>query len=331
MSESEVTTDPKVVEDVKEEVEAKKGVDAAAPPMPKRPISPTEKVIQDLRDAFPGLEDKYLKMALIASQGQLDPAFNALLFLSDPNSDIHVPSPHSGPDENEKVSAMKAQSSRQRQLETDEAFARRLAREYQHVGKSHRNHSSVSTGDANHKTIPAWAKDDDDELDDLYNSLSKNVETARNKFGNWMDNLAKKINTDGQETDTYQTHQAPTLPHRRKPQLFSAFGANQKDQPLPPVPSNDADEVGGLADRMAPIKMSDDTEPPVKEDIAENTTKDEDQKHNSSSNWTALSSVQPEPVPSDKFLVDDSEDEDEDEKPEPSQEEKPKKSDALSS
>ncbi|GMF63363.1 unnamed protein product [[Candida] boidinii] len=57
-----------------------------APPMPSRPLSKTEKTIQQLKEAFPSIEEKYIRMSLIASQGLLDPAFNALLYLSDPAS-----------------------------------------------------------------------------------------------------------------------------------------------------------------------------------------------------------------------------------------------------
>ena len=43
-------------------------------------------ILKQLKEAFPGIEEKYIIMVIIASQGNVDSAFNALLYLSDPES-----------------------------------------------------------------------------------------------------------------------------------------------------------------------------------------------------------------------------------------------------
>ena len=52
------------------------------PPQPPRPKDPTQEIIDDMKQAFPNIEEKYIIATLIA--GNPDPAFNALLYISDP-------------------------------------------------------------------------------------------------------------------------------------------------------------------------------------------------------------------------------------------------------
>lgn len=53
----------------------------AAPPKPPRPITEQQKNELILKEAFPDIEATVIKAVLIASGGQIDPAFNALLGL----------------------------------------------------------------------------------------------------------------------------------------------------------------------------------------------------------------------------------------------------------
>ncbi|VEU22537.1 DEKNAAC103420 [Brettanomyces naardenensis] len=303
-----------------------------APPMPKRPVSPTERAIKELKDAFPDLEDKYIKMALIASQGQLDPAFNALLYLSDPTSDIPIPVPQAESAKSTPTSA--AKDSTRKQLEADEALARKLARQYEGGSrrKSHTNgHPQLPKDKSN---VPAWAKkgDDNDQLEEFYDNLSKNVENVRTKLGGWVEGLAKRINaevddSDGSRQNQQYSSESPNLPQRRKPQLFNAFGSNTNSAADygPPVPPKD-DTADRLADRFSPIQLSDDTEdiygtprgPRVEEKSKQTLLKEKNSsqadvaakpEEAKDSNWKRLSNVEPEPVSNDTFQVDDSEEE----------------------
>lgn len=69
-------------------------------------------------EAFPDIDTKVVKAVLAASGGQVEPAFNALLGMSDPDAVQDAPPPPPKPPR---------PTSQQRQLEQDELFARQLA------------------------------------------------------------------------------------------------------------------------------------------------------------------------------------------------------------
>jgi hypothetical protein len=51
----------------------------APPPKPPRPMSPRAKAEATLIEAFPSIDIKVVKAVLVASNGKVEPAFNALL------------------------------------------------------------------------------------------------------------------------------------------------------------------------------------------------------------------------------------------------------------
>ena len=55
------------------------GAEAAPPPQPPRPMNPQEQAEMTLREAFPSIDAGVVKAVLIASGGNVEPAFNALL------------------------------------------------------------------------------------------------------------------------------------------------------------------------------------------------------------------------------------------------------------
>ncbi|KAG0670485.1 hypothetical protein C6P42_003935, partial [Pichia californica] len=204
-------------DDDKNDDEPVKKIDSdIPPPVPTRPkakhLTQTDLTISQLVDMFPDLDPKYIKMALIASEGRLEPASNALLFLSDPNSGIEIPI-YKNPIE-EKIE------------ESDEALARRLAKAYERGSKR-----ATVSGSGKHSTshVPTRQKnsknsnlngnqnynnniinndnyydddddDDDDDYEDIYDSFTKNVNDAKQVVGGWFGNVAKKF----QETvDSY--------------------------------------------------------------------------------------------------------------------------------
>ncbi|KAG7892147.1 hypothetical protein KL906_003686 [Ogataea polymorpha] len=285
---SQETSEPAVIAEKADQASS----DAAPPPMPKRPVSAAERAIQDLKEAFPTVEEKYVKMALVASQGQLDPAFNALLFLSDPSSDIPVPVMETKPKLPSKDSF-----EHRRQLESDEALARRLAREYEKRG------SRPKAAPPKPKKKPVWAaiEDGSDDEEDFVDSLAKNVEEARNTVGGWVSNLAKKIQ---KEVNTVQQGQGEN-------QLFNAFGRKSSMQssrsrddsqtpPPPPVRPPRPQKTSSVAESH----KSEELEEQVAGIKLEDATTDTKKKHES------ISAIQPEPVVDDTFAVDDSDEED---------------------
>ncbi|GAV27190.1 hypothetical protein PMKS-000653 [Pichia membranifaciens] len=211
-----------------EEVESKAEAEAEAkdttteaeappPPMPTRPakrLSQTDLTIAQLVDVFPHLDLKYIKMALIASEGRLEPASNALLFLSDPSSGIEIPQPHGGA----SLSAPSAAAGNIPSLEeSDEALARRLARAYERGSRRTMNE---------HRVYNNFIDDDDNNNygaeEDLYETITKNVNDAKQVVGGWFGNVAKKLqesmdqSPDGQTQAQRQGRQAPPFPNRRQ-------------------------------------------------------------------------------------------------------------------
>lgn len=96
--------------------------DEEAPAKPPRPLSPNTQAEHTLIEAFPTIDAKVIKAVLVASGGQVEPAFNALLGMSDPDAAQETPPP--------KPPRPTAQ---QRQLEQDEMYARQLAEHYNAV------------------------------------------------------------------------------------------------------------------------------------------------------------------------------------------------------
>ncbi|OWB77440.1 hypothetical protein B5S32_g1605 [[Candida] boidinii] len=258
----------------------------AAPPMPSRPLSKTEKIIQQLKEAFPSIEEKYIRMSLIASQGLLDPAFNALLYLSDPSSfpsdpTEAIPSVRQDieDDETPKLPTRSESVLKQRQMESDEALARRLAREYErrsstHSHSSHR-HSQRQPSQTQQQSqqqqqqrsnqTPDWYKDvdKDDEAEDIIDSMAKGLEETRQKVNGWIGNFTKKINENpdyqkifGETNNNTNNNNNNNNRNRsnnnssRGSQLFSAFGNNNNNN------NNNNSNNDYSYDQQQPIRMT---------------------------------------------------------------------------
>lgn len=73
------------IKDSTSETSNTKADDLEPPPQPPRPLSPFQQALLTLTEAFPTIEANVVRAVLIASGGQVDPAFNGLLSLSDPD------------------------------------------------------------------------------------------------------------------------------------------------------------------------------------------------------------------------------------------------------
>ncbi|SCU93013.1 LAMI_0E12904g1_1 [Lachancea mirantina] len=122
------------------------------PPLPERksttevPLVPEHDenpVLSQLKDAFPSTDVKYVKAVLIASEGRLDPAFSALLFLSDPSVEAEIPIPAAAAAPGATES--RGSSRRLTQLEQDEQLARSLDEQF---NKDRRRGGTGRTGEA---------------------------------------------------------------------------------------------------------------------------------------------------------------------------------------
>lgn len=98
------------------------------PTKPPRPLNPREQAETTLKEAFPSIEPSVIKAVLTASGGDVEPAFNALLGMTDPDSQ-REPDPPVKPPRPVK-SPQPVTTSGMSQLESDELYARQLAEHY---------------------------------------------------------------------------------------------------------------------------------------------------------------------------------------------------------
>lgn len=85
-------------------------------------MSPQQQAQNTLIEAFPDIDSNVIKAVLVASGGKVEPAFNALLSMSDPNFKAEEAPPPQPP------------RPQRTQLEQDEIYARQLAQHYQSQG-----------------------------------------------------------------------------------------------------------------------------------------------------------------------------------------------------
>ena len=112
------------------------------PAKPPRPLSPREQAEQTLREAFPSIDAGVIKAVLTASSGNVEPAFNALLGMSDPDSQREPDPPIQPPRPVKQQQQPAPTSGNLSQLESDELYARQLAEHYSGAASQGRRRSS---------------------------------------------------------------------------------------------------------------------------------------------------------------------------------------------
>ncbi|KAK9247495.1 hypothetical protein V1506DRAFT_470405 [Lipomyces tetrasporus] len=190
------------------------------PPQPPRPLSPFSQAQKTLIEAFPNVEETVVKAVLIASGGQVHPAFNALLSMSDPGFKPDLPARPTG---------RKQQHSQSAQLEADEAYARRLAAELNGASqqKSSRRQQSRQQDDASsyerksdqryrpsqtsgydgsdyyqNSADKNWSFFDDD-LPVIKDNLVQGFNETRARVNEWVANFKKKLDGDDSPSTDY--------------------------------------------------------------------------------------------------------------------------------
>lgn len=279
-----------------------------APPRPRRPESPILKLQREMKEAFPDVDEKTVYAILIASQGQQEPAFNALLYLSDPSykPEITLVEPAAPPlpgrrgpsgvgstDDDERLAR-----ELQKQFEQEE---RRRRREYRRAQPQQNTQGQDSE-------IP-------DEFEQIKETFAKGVEDARTTINGWVSSFAKKI--DGKRSDDEDDYGNNGANSGNSPKLFGALGGSS-------VTGRSQGRQGGKArfDEDPVILSSgvnlislhnqekDDSEAPSLPKRKESPGSVTSPVSNTSakpSKWQPLSSDVP--VNSDAFLVTDSDDE----------------------
>jgi len=181
-----------------------------APPKPPRPVSETQNNQQMLQEAFPTIDLAVIKAVLSASRGQVEPAFNALLEMTDPDAvQNDAPPP---PPPRPTAEPVGPTSTAQSQLEADEEYARRLAEHYENVGtyeaRTANNRDPGAPRGRQQTGLSPNAPDDDREhsfLDDdlpvIKESLRKGFVETQSKVNTWFTQLKKKLDEQFDEDD----------------------------------------------------------------------------------------------------------------------------------
>lgn len=324
------------------QAQAPTSTNEAAPPKPPRPVSETQQNEAILKEAFPSVELSVIKAVLRASGGRVEPAFNALLELTDPdaaqNEPTDVPPPQPPRPQNR---------SQMSQMEADELYARQLAEHYDNVGDYENRTANRGANDGRQRQGqqgqqgPEWGDDRehsflDDDLPVIRENLRKGFFETQEKVNGWITNLKKKIeeNFDESEEQTQsqgQPFRRPGESSRRSgdydrydadPQVLSDDFAGMKfssdgtpmNRPMantgmykPPPPSTSPKPSNGrrvgFKEETEEINMYDSSpRVPPKDAAPSSGTR--------GSKWQPMSAVEPSPiVENDPFSLGDSEDE----------------------
>ncbi|PHH69137.1 hypothetical protein CDD80_6983 [Ophiocordyceps camponoti-rufipedis] len=302
---------------------------SASPPQPPpKPVNQTEQNIVTLKEAFPSVDETVVRAVLRASGGKVEPAFHALLEMTDPEAaknepqDIPVPARQQQPSQQQGRGGMS-------QVEADELYARQLAEQYDNAGAYEARTSNRSRavpqsptsneGDREHSFI-------DDDLPVIRENLRKGFLDTQTKVNGWITNLKKKIEEGFDEYD--EADAGPRLPQRRQgegsreatrrsgdyhrydadPQVlsddFAGMGISSEGKPggtTAPKQTGDRRRVG-FKDTDE-INMYDASPTATSKDAMSTAAA-------KASKWQPLSKVEPKPMAeNDPFSLGDSEDE----------------------
>ncbi|EMD01281.1 hypothetical protein BAUCODRAFT_61481 [Baudoinia panamericana UAMH 10762] len=192
----------------------------APPPKPPRPASPMDQSEHTLIEAFPTIDAKVVRAVLHASGGRLEPAFEALLGMSDPN---FVPEESAPPPPQPPRPQTQTQRQPKNQLEADEMYARQLAEQYnthsdpyqQQRGQTRYNQREPGQRRPNQQK-PVYNEDDrehsffDDDLPEIGRNIQQGFFETQKKVNSWISNFRKRLDgddADEEDEDLYSASQ----------------------------------------------------------------------------------------------------------------------------
>jgi len=203
------------------------------PPKPPRPVDPRQQAQATLVEAFPDTDSKVIQAVLVASGWKVEPAFNALLSMSDPNfkaEDAQAPPPQPP-----------RPSQPRSQLEQDEIYARQLAEHYQ--TQSARTHTQAQGGyrphgDQRRQQQPAQRPGEpdrehsffDDDLPEIRKNIEQGFKETQKTVTGWITNFTKKLDGEPDDYDQYGNPVTHPRPGQSSLQQRQNFGPSQSDQ-----------------------------------------------------------------------------------------------------
>lgn len=199
--------------------------DEAPPSKPPRPVTEAQKNEQVLKEAFPSIDATVIKAVLVASGGQVEPAFNALLSMSDPDAVKNEPAveTEAPPPQPPRPTGRTPMS----QMEADELYARQLAEHYDNAAYEARTRNR-SPGQPVRRSATGLKPNEmydrehsfvDDDLPVIRENLRKGFLETQSKVNTWFTQLKKRI--DGE----YDSEEDESQPSRRTQPGSSQYGA----------------------------------------------------------------------------------------------------------
>ncbi|KAG5748038.1 hypothetical protein H9Q69_010028 [Fusarium xylarioides] len=307
-----------------------------APPKPPRPVSEAQKNETILKEAFPTVELSVIKAVLRASGGRVEPAFHALLEMTDPDAAQNEPADEVPPPQPPRPQNRSQMS----QLEADELYARQLAEHYDNVG-AYESRTANRGQRQGQRGQDEWGDDRehsfiDDDLPVIRENLRKGFFETQEKVNGWITNIKKKIEENFDESEEQTQRQGepfrrPGESSRRSgdydrydadPQVLSDDFAGMKfssdgtpvNRPMantgmykPPPPSTSPKPSNGrrvgFKEETEEINMYDSSPRVPPKDAAPGSG-------TRGSKWQPMSAVEPSPIAeNDPFSLGDSEDE----------------------
>lgn len=212
------------------------------PPKPPRPLSPQQQAENTLIEAFPSIDSKVVKAVLVASGGKVEPAFNALLSMSDPNFEDDERPPPQPPRPSQKQQHPQQQNQPRSQLEADEQYARQLAQHYQsgydgHGSQQHgdqyypnqRRQTGQNPNQGNPNREPNFF---DDDLPVIRKNIEQGFRETQTKVNKWIVDFKKKLDGEPDEYDQYgnPVQRASSSQGQGQYQGRQNYGSSQSDQ-----------------------------------------------------------------------------------------------------
>lgn len=178
-----------------------------APAKPPRPPTEAEQNETILKEAFPTVDPGVVRAVLRASGGKVEPAFNALLEMTDPDAVRDEPDDDVPPPQPPRPQGRQPLT----QMEADELYARQLAEHYDNVG-AYENRTSNRNFNGGRTRQPqprqqGWHEDErehsfiDDDLPVIRENLRKGFVETQTKVNSWITNLKKKIEENFDESE----------------------------------------------------------------------------------------------------------------------------------
>lgn len=198
------------------------------PTKPPRPQSPQQQAENTLIEAFPSIDTKVVKAVLAASGGKVEPAFNALLGMTDPDFKPEEAAPPQPPRPTQR---QQQQQQPQSQLEADEMYARRLAEHYNNQYEPQQTRYNQRANQNPNQQRPRYGEEDrehsffDDDLPEIGRNIQRGFAETQKQVNSWLTNFKKRIDGEDEEDDLYSGSSSSNAHQGRQ-----NFGPSQSEQ-----------------------------------------------------------------------------------------------------